>query len=131
MPKKKRKNSKKKQKKKILYMYIPIIQSKEKTSQVLLFFYILNSIKQANLLIKVPDLLFYFTSYIILSRNIVLILHDSSLHFKNKTYDNCKCHHPEALTKYSNLLWHKNNLLKWIHFLKSTANSFNVLHAIT
>src|SRR6478735_9462456 len=56
----------------------PTIQSRKKISQVLLYFYILNSIKQANLLIKVPDLLFYFTFYIILSRNIVLILHKRS-----------------------------------------------------
>src|SRR6478735_1002916 len=65
--------------KKIIIIYIsPTIQSRKKISQVLLYFYILNSIKQANLLIKVPDILFYFTFYIILSRNIVLILHKRS-----------------------------------------------------
>jgi hypothetical protein len=68
------KKMKKVEKKILLYIY-PNHSVKRKVSQVLLYFYILNSIKQANLFIKVPDLLFYFTFYIILSRNIVLILH--------------------------------------------------------
>jgi hypothetical protein len=54
-----------------------IKKRRNQPSQVLLYFYILNSIKQANLQ-EFPDLLFYFSFYIILSKNIVLILHKRS-----------------------------------------------------